>query len=117
MLPTKNLAMGDDNAGEKYGLLIQLLSKMYFYGLKKFPNNTSLRIAYAFFLIENLNMNQQALQELNTAEHNKPPFDEQFIIFRYRKIIEDEIAESKNEKTGRLDVVSELAFKTHFMQC
>lgn len=90
---------------------------MYFYGLKKFPNNTSLRISYAFFLIEKLNMKQQALQELNTAEQNKPPFDEQFVIFRYRKIIEDEIAESKNEGNGGLDVVSELAFKTHLLQC
>ena len=105
IMKNKAIVNGDESNNEKFNLLIQLINKMYFYGLKKFPNNTSLRISYAFFLIEKLNMKQQALQELNTAELNKPPFDEQFIIFRYRKIIEDEIAESKNEGTGGLDVV------------
>lgn len=71
---------------------------MYFYGIRKFPNNTALRISYSFFLIEKMKMKQQALQELNAAEMTKPSFDEEFIIFRYRKIIEDEIAESKNEE-------------------
>ena len=114
----KNLNFhADDILNEKYGLLIQLLNKMYFYGIKKFPNNTSLRISYSFFLIEKLHMKQQALHELNGSEQNKPPFDEQFIIFRYRKIIEDEIAESKNEGTGNLDVVSEIAFQNHQRQC
>lgn len=28
------------------------------------------------------------------AEQNHPPFDIDFIIYRYKKIIEDEIAES-----------------------
>ena len=48
---------------------------MYYYGIKKFPNNTSLRIQYAFFL-EGQNQSQQALQELINADKNKPPFDE-----------------------------------------
>ena len=99
---------------EKYALLIQVLNKMYYYGIKKFPASTSLRISFAFFLIEKLKMKQQALQELNAAELSKPDFDEEFKIFRYRKIIEDEIAESKNEQRGNnnnLDIVSEIAFQ------
>jgi PAS domain S-box-containing protein len=114
---TKSLLNNDENLNEKYALLIQLLYKMYFYGIKKFPNNTSLRISYAFFLLEKMHSKQQALQELGQAEQNKPPFDEQFIIFRYKKIIEDEIAESQNEGTGGLDVVSEIAFQNHLRQC
>jgi PAS domain S-box-containing protein len=68
-------------------------------------------------LIEKTDSKQHALQELNSAEQNKPPFDEQFIIFRYRKIIEDEIAESKNDGNVGLDVVSEIAFQNHMRQC
>lgn len=114
----KNLNFhSDEFLNEKYGLLIQLLNKMYFYGIKKFPNNTSLRISFSFFLIEKLNMKQQALQELTYAEQNKPPFDELFIIFRYRKIIEDEISESKNEGTGNLDIVTEISFQNELRQC
>jgi len=55
---------------------------MFFYGVKKFPNNTNLRLAYAFFLMENSKYKQQALQELNQAEQNHPSFDIDFIIFR-----------------------------------
>ena len=43
--------------------------------------------------------------------------DEQFIIFRYRKIIEDEISESKNEGTGNLDIVTEISFQNELRQC
>ena len=32
--------------------------------------------------------NQQALQELSAAEMEKPYIDEQFMIFRYKKLIE-----------------------------
>lgn len=89
---------------------------MYFDGIKKFPNNTALRISYAFFLLEKMHSKQQALQELTQAEQNKPSFDEQFIIFRYKKILEDEIAERQNDGQGGLDVVSEVAFQNHLRQ-
>lgn len=107
----------DNNVSERYALLIQLLYKMYLQGIKKFPNTTSLRISYSFFLLERMQSKQQALQELTQAEQNRPPFDEQFIIYRYKKIIEDEIAESQNDGTGSLDVVSEIAFQNHLRQC
>mmetsp|Transcript_18943 Transcript_18943/g.16338 ORF Transcript_18943/g.16338 Transcript_18943/m.16338 type:complete len:244 (+) Transcript_18943:1339-2070(+) len=93
------------------------LVKLFNHGLKKFPNDTSLRIAYAFFLLDKMQSKQQALQELNNAESSKPPLDEEFIIYRYKKIIEDEIAESQNEGTGGLDVVSEIAFQNHLKSC
>lgn len=76
----------------------------------------ALRISYAFFLLEKMNSKQQALQELLQAEQNKPSLDEEFIIYRYKKIIEDEIAESQNESQGNLDVVTELTFQTHLRQ-
>ena len=63
-----------------------------------------------------MNSKQQALQELLQAEQNKPSLDEEFIIYRYKKIIEDEIAESQNESQGNLDVVTELTFQTHLRQ-
>lgn len=114
---TKSLMSSDENLNEKYALLVQLLYKMFFHGIKKFPNDTSLRVSYAFFLLEKMRSKQQALQELNQAEQSKPPFDEQFIIYRYKKIIEDEIAETQNEGAGGLDVISELAFQNHLRQC
>lgn len=52
--------------------------------LKRFPNNTNLRIGYAFFLMERMKYKQQALHELTNSEKNKPSFDIEFIIFRYK---------------------------------
>jgi len=101
---------------EKHALFIQLLYKTYTDAVMKFPKDVALRISYAFFLLEKMHSLQQALQELNAAETNGPSFDEEFIIFRYKKIIEDEIAESKNENQGGLDLVTESTFQNHLRQ-
>jgi hypothetical protein len=78
---------------------------MYFYGIKKFPNNTSLRISYAFFLLERMQGKQQALQELNQAAQNKPPFDEQFIIYRYSRILKQEIQSKQTNEQSGMDII------------
>ncbi|EAS07526.3 PAS domain S-box protein (macronuclear) [Tetrahymena thermophila SB210] len=96
---------------DKINILYQVIYHMFFYGVKKFPNNTNLRLAYAFFLMENSKYKQQALQELSQAETNHPSFDIDFIIFRYKKLIEDEIAESQQD--GNMDIVSEMAFQNN----
>lgn len=111
-----NAAGSDDVNNDKTNLLYKLLDRMYYYGIKKFPNNTSLRISYAFFLIEKMEGKQTAVHELATAKQNKPPFDEQFVIFRYQKIIDDELAESKNEGNVGLDAMSEQTFQNHLRQ-
>ena len=89
---------------------------MYLDGVKKFPQNTSLRIAYAFFLLDKMQSKQQALQELLQAEQTQPDIQGQFIIFRYKRIIEDEIVESITEGKNNLDVVNETTFQNTFRQ-
>jgi hypothetical protein len=57
-----------------------------------------------------------ALQEFSNAEKSSPPFDLQFIIFRYKKIINEE--QDTVENVGEaLDVVSGIAYDSHFRQC
>jgi len=106
----------NETINEKYAVLAQLLYKMYTDGVKKFPTNTSLRIAYAFFLIDRMQSKQQALQELLQAEQTEPNLEEQFIIFRYKRIVEDEIVESITEGKNNLDVVNETTFQTTLRQ-
>ena len=67
-------------------------------------------------MIEKTDSKQNAVHELTTAEQNKPPFDEQFVIFRYRKIIDDELADSKNEGNAGIDAMSEQTFQNHMRQ-
>ena len=56
---------------------------MYRLGIQKFPTCTSLKIQYAFFLMDRMNKKQEAISELNQAMVLNPPFDEQFLLYRY----------------------------------
>jgi PAS domain-containing protein len=95
--------------------LYQHAEQIYQNGISKFPNCTSLRLSYAFFLLERMNKKQQANLELNNASKYNPRFEEQFIIYRYKKLIEENSTEvSDNEEN--LDVVSNIAYKNHFNQ-
>lgn len=74
---------------DNYQLLLQHAKNMYRVGIQKFPNSPALRIQYAYFLIEKLNKKQEALNELNQASAMHPTFDEQFIIYRNKKYMEE----------------------------
>ena len=45
--------------------------------------------------------NQQALQELAQAESEKPYLDEQFMIYRYKRLIEYEMFEATKSVPGQ----------------
>lgn len=97
---SKLFQTNDEFLNEKFAVIFQLIYKMYFTGVKRlfslnlsyeilyiffrFPDNTALRMSYVFFLMERMKYKQQALQELLSAEKNKPAFDIQFVIYRYK---------------------------------
>ena len=66
--------------------------------------------------MERLNKKQQANIELINAEKYLPKFEEQFIIYRYKKILEEQSGEVGDSEEN-LDVVSNIAYKNHFLQC
>ena len=67
---------------------------MYRLGIFKFPNCSALRISYALFLIERLNKKLEAVNELNQGAALSPTLDEQFVIYRYKKLTEEYTEES-----------------------
>ncbi len=84
-----------------------------------FPRNTQLRIGFGLFLCEKLEMLEVALRQFSRAESLKPPLDEQFIIYRYTKIIQDEIDSSLTNKKGyenTLDFVKKAQFNKKLKQ-
>lgn len=101
---------------ETNAFLLQHAETLFQNGISKFPNCTALRISYAFFLLERLNKKQQANIELINAEKYLPKFEEQFIIYRYKKILEEHTSEVGDSEEN-LDVVSNIAYKNHFVQC
>jgi len=91
---------------------------MYRIGIQKFPTSTFLKIQFGFFLLERLNKKNEAMQELNLAQKFNPTFDEQFIIYRYKKIIEDYGDHNMSEgQRGNLDIVSKYAYEASVRQC
>ena len=63
--------------------------------------------------MERLNKKTEAIAELTQAATFSPPFDEQFVIYRYKKISED-YGDAPGEGHGGLDVVSKFAYDSSF---
>jgi hypothetical protein len=101
---------------ETNAFLLQHAETLFQNGISKFPNCCALRVSYAFFLLERLNKKQQANIELINAEKYSPKFEEQFVIYRYKKILEEYTGEVGDSEEN-LDVVSNIAYKNHFVQC
>lgn len=55
---------------------------------------------------------------MNT-EIERPAFDEEYQIYRYKTIIENELMEgsSLDKKEGNLEVVNELSIRNHLRTC
>ncbi|CAD8075777.1 unnamed protein product [Paramecium primaurelia] len=115
-LPNQRLAkpfFKDQNLQERDVDLLMVLGQIYFNQIKRFPNEIALRLRYSLFLLDLMKQRQQALNELIQSETLCPSLDNEFIIFRYKKIIEDEMNQVQNENLGNLDVATELAFQNH----
>lgn len=59
---------------------------------------------------------REAMKELNECMRLKPSLDEQFIIFRYKKLIGDSLMESGKE-SGGFEYVSAVNFESNYRKC
>ncbi|CAK67417.1 unnamed protein product (macronuclear) [Paramecium tetraurelia] len=91
-------------------ILLDVINQIFFYGIKNFPTDTHLRLHYAYFLMDYLKLKQLALTELQQAEQSNVSFDFSFIIFRFKKIIEEELQQQQQESSIHLDVSNEMTF-------
>ena len=108
-------------------LLYNYIANTYSKEISKYPNNTSLRIAYSMFLFERKNDKALAYQQFDFAEKYSPAFDEEFIIYRYKRMIKDENeilysskinkSDEENLEEEELDVVSSIVYDSHFRLC
>jgi len=65
------------------------------------------------------NKSHASLEFVQTEKNTLPSFDEQFVLFRYKKIIDDQMLDTNlsGEDEASLDVVVNIAYKNHFNQC
>ncbi|CAD8110290.1 unnamed protein product [Paramecium sonneborni] len=93
----------------------QLVNQNYLDGLEQFPECVNLKISYSYFLLDKMQLKQQALNQLNLAESCDPSFDQQFFIYRYKRIIEEQIQkqqQSNNHNKKKLDIITEKTLKS-----
>jgi len=109
----------NENITEKEVIIIYLIYRLYSQGIKLFPSYIPLRIGYSFFLLDKMSSRQQALQVLTDAEQRSPPIDQAFILFKYKKVIEDEIAEAQNDRKteANIELEGESSFMHNFRLC
>eukprot|EP01022_Parablepharisma_sp_SALTPOND_P015546 TRINITY_DN220_c0_g1_i1.p1 TRINITY_DN220_c0_g1~~TRINITY_DN220_c0_g1_i1.p1 ORF type:complete len:1613 (-),score=140.42 TRINITY_DN220_c0_g1_i1:7189-12027(-) len=99
-------------------VLATYLKKLHKKALKRFPTCPTLRIRYAFFLLEIMQDTLGAQKQLQKARANNPQLDEDFVIFRYSRIIEEQMAEYKHQgEAVGMDRVSLIAYDNYFRQC
>lgn len=87
---------------------------MYKTGIKKFPECTNLRISYAFFHLERTKNKDKAYEEFAQASKTDPSFEQQFNIYRFRKIIRENL-EDKEENNS--DLIEMIRFDNHVSLC
>ena len=94
--------------------LLQHCESLYQNAISRFPSDSAIRINYAFFLLERMNKKQQAVLELENTEKYNPVFEEQFTIYRYKKMLEEQTSEVNGDSDDNLDIVSNIEYKNHF---
>ena len=107
----------EENKIDNTLLLYQHAENLYKSGINKFPYCTPLRISYAYFLMDRMQKKQSASLEFSNAEKYNLGFEEEFIIFRFKKLIEENASSDESELEENMDVVSNIAYKNHFTQC
>ena len=93
--------------------LLQHCENIFQNYISKFPLEIKLRIFYSNFLMERLNKKKQASNELKNAENYPMSFEEEFILFRYKKILE-EYNPKEGEEEGNLDAISNLEYSNYY---
>jgi protein involved in temperature-dependent protein secretion len=71
--------------------VLKQVERMFKAGVKKFPQCTKLRISFAFFQLEHLKNKEKAYEEFSAASKLDPSFQQQFNIYRFKKIIRENL--------------------------
>ena len=97
--------------------LLKQLERMFLYGIKKYPQCTKLYLSLAFFYMEKMNNKNKAYEYFTKALVSTDAwFGEQFIMYRFRKIITEKLEENK-EKDEETDLIELIRFDNYISLC
>lgn len=114
----KKLRRGDDEQGNEIEdnceQLLKQIQRMYRIGIKKFPDCTKLRLSFAFFHLERTKNKEKAYEQFANAAKTDPSFEQQFNIYRFRKIIRENLEDNKQNSS---DLIEMIRFDNHVSLC
>ncbi|CAD8048146.1 unnamed protein product [Paramecium sonneborni] len=106
------IGLHESNLQERDIDLSIVLYQIYLNQTKRFQNSIKLRLKFCVYMYEKMKQKQNALIELQAIEQMFPKFDEQFIIYRFKKIIEEEL--NSGDGYGNFDIGNELQFQNNY---
>ena len=98
---------------EANGCLLQHANLLFTLGINKYPDNVEIKFAYALFLLKKLNRRKKAANYLKSIKALSPTIEEEFIIFRCKRIFEDNLSDLKEGDGDNYDIIKELKFRNH----
>lgn len=103
------------NQGEEiYSFLYYHIEILFQISLSTFPDCILLRMSYCSFLFEYLNKKKKANCVLDTVCNYHPSFEQTFIIYHTKKIIEEH--RSNHDNHNDIDAVSTISYKNNLIQ-
>jgi PAS domain S-box-containing protein len=108
----------EDDAPDKQRMWYLFVRSVIDDGIEKFPKTPRLHMAHAFISHEKLKNKYKALFELMKTEENKPNIQEEFSIYRYKNLIEEEMVEYdlRSTETKGIDVNVIVHFQNKYVQ-
>jgi hypothetical protein len=101
---------------ESNSLLFNFTKRLLEKSIRRFPKFTLLKITYSNFLLDQLGNKREAMRELVECQKLRPSIDEQFMIYRYIRLIGDSLIESGKE-SGGYEYISAVNYESSFRKC
>jgi hypothetical protein len=114
---TKKLNKSSTEKEDLHDKFLLLIERMYKLGIKKYPDCTKLRLSFAFFQLERLKNKNRAYEEFSLALKTNPTFEEEFIIYRFKKIIRENLEEENEVEGNKTDLIEIIRFENHISLC
>lgn len=107
----------EEDGSQKISKWYLLLRSILLEALEKFSKSPRLHLLNAYLQHEKLNNKYKALFELMDTKENKPNLQEDFAIFRYKLIIEDEMIEAdiRNSDSIGINVNQMVKFQNRYV--
>ena len=109
--PLKKYLISLENGNDSSIFLYQYIEMIYQENIKKFEYSVELKISYILFSIQKFKKKQIVLKLINEIQSKDLSLEHEFLLFRLKKMCEDELSEIDSDNTDNIDVIKKLEYK------